>query len=325
MDKHGALRSAALCRFEQAPPSLRGLFEPVRASPTVDADGPAGHPAEPRPTADHFAEVESAYDRAAKRHGLDFGTSQAGARARATAMRRIRALADPPARLLDVGCDTAFEAVHLARRGFRVVGLDVSAPMLDVARQRRDGADLDGEALSFRRLAARDVGRLADDGETFDLAYSVYGTLNLEPDLDPVARGLARLLPTGAPLLVGLLNPSPLFEMLAYPLAGNFKGYRKTLRPSVRLKIQRGAEEEVTCWLRSADRTAEAFGPHFELEEVRGLHILLPPPHGRLLEAPGLVGTVTRFEEAVGTRWPWNRLGYFSLLTLRRTAAGVPA
>ncbi len=42
----------------------------------------------------------------------------------------------PPARLLDVGCGTGMLAIHFARAGYRVVGLDASPKALDYVRQR---------------------------------------------------------------------------------------------------------------------------------------------------------------------------------------------
>jgi SAM-dependent methyltransferase len=45
-----------------------------------------------------------------------------------------------PARLLDAGCGTGRYAVELARRGFRVTGVDAAAELLAVAR-RQTGAD----------------------------------------------------------------------------------------------------------------------------------------------------------------------------------------
>src|SRR5689334_18158821 len=50
--------------------------------------------------------------------------------------RRVLALArpEPGQRALDLCCGTGDLALALARRGLEVVGLDFSAPMLDVAR-----------------------------------------------------------------------------------------------------------------------------------------------------------------------------------------------
>jgi SAM-dependent methyltransferase len=46
----------------------------------------------------------------------------------------------PGAAILDVGCGTGRHAVELARRGFRVTGVDISAGMLAGARKKADAA-----------------------------------------------------------------------------------------------------------------------------------------------------------------------------------------
>ena len=50
-------------------------------------------------------------------------------------------LVPPPARVLDAGCGTGRVAVRLAELGYRVVGVDVDAAMLDQARAAAPGLD----------------------------------------------------------------------------------------------------------------------------------------------------------------------------------------
>ena len=52
----------------------------------------------------------------------------------------------PGARVLDAGCGTGRYAAPLARRGYRVTGVDRSADLLAVARAR-----LDGPAVAYAR------------------------------------------------------------------------------------------------------------------------------------------------------------------------------
>ena len=53
------------------------------------------------------------------------------------------------ARLLDAGCGTGALSIEAARRGARVVAVDLSATLVSVARERIP-ADLDSSALEFR-------------------------------------------------------------------------------------------------------------------------------------------------------------------------------
>jgi SAM-dependent methyltransferase len=61
----------------------------------------------------------------------------------------------PGARILDVPCGYGRHAVELARRGFRVTGIDISAALL--AQARRAAADL-GVEVEFRRGDMRRLG-----------------------------------------------------------------------------------------------------------------------------------------------------------------------
>lgn len=48
----------------------------------------------------------------------------------------IDGLFGPGDRVLDLGCGTGDDAVHLMARGVEVVGIDASAPMVEIARSR---------------------------------------------------------------------------------------------------------------------------------------------------------------------------------------------
>jgi SAM-dependent methyltransferase len=48
----------------------------------------------------------------------------------------------PPMRILDLGCGQGRHAIELARRGYRVTGLDLSAYLVEVARRRAEAESL---------------------------------------------------------------------------------------------------------------------------------------------------------------------------------------
>lgn len=263
----------------------------------------------------HYAEVRAAYDRLASRYDAAVGWSPQAARAKAVALHETRRVTAPGQRLLDIGCGTGTEALMLARQGRRIHGIDLAPAMVEAARARAAAAGLD---CAFSCLPAAAAG---DAPGPFDGAYSFYGVLDLEPDLGAAIRGVARHLRPGAPFVVGLLNPTVLYELGLYPLLGRFKGYRKAFQEPVRLKVMAGGQDAVSCRLRTPRQLAAACRPLFEVERVAGIHFLAPPPRGPLLRLPRLVRAINRLEEPLAQRWPWTRLGYFSLATLRRTEA----
>lgn len=74
----------------------------------------------------------------------------------------------PPARVLDLGCGAGRTTVELDRRGYRVVGIDVSSALLDRARARHPHLDV-------RRM---DATALAFQDESFDAALFSFNGLD---------------------------------------------------------------------------------------------------------------------------------------------------
>ena len=83
-----------------------------------------------------------------------------------------------PLRVLDVACGTGAMALRFARMGCSVLGVDISEPMIRVATAR---ARQMGLSVGFR---AEDAARMDLSGRQFDLAVSLFDSLNyiIEPE-----------------------------------------------------------------------------------------------------------------------------------------------
>ncbi len=158
----------------------------------------------------------------------------------------------PPARALDVGCGSGRVALHLARRGWSVVGVDRFAAPLARGRTRAHAEGLAAQVELVQGRATR-LAELAPG--PFDLAVDVLGPAS---DLDGAhraryARALDAVLAEQAPVLVATFAPeavtrsfSPLFEA----------------RP-----VRCASDEPGVTWLCFSRRTREREAPCRSLED----------------------------------------------------------
>jgi SAM-dependent methyltransferase len=163
--------------------------------------------------------------------------------------------------LLDLGCGTGNHSVPLARRGYDVTGVDLSADMVAIARRKAESAGI------VARFEAGDM-RSASLGRSFDVAVIMFAALGyLIADRD-VAAGLAnvkRHLRPGGLLLFDVWNRTTLLREGARdritvsdePGRQLIKAALRTLDPSgthvnVRMRVWDIAGTTVTA---SADET----------------------------------------------------------------------
>jgi len=268
----------------------------------------------------YYAGVRSAYDLIASEYDEMVGRALVSRRAKTIATELIAHLSPQGGSLLDVGCYTGTEALLLAQRGFRVVGIDLSPNMIELSRSKAKRWHLTDRAR-FEVARASDLSPLQIAGlGPFDTAYSVYGTLNLEPRIEKFKNSIHHLLKPRGALVVGLLNPIVLYQLLLGPLALRFDGYRRLAKRPVKTRIGIG-NHTLPGFLYSPTEFRKLVEPEFTLEGVRGVHILYPPPRKFSAGMEGrwwLARALDRIEGYVENQVPFSSLGLFALMSFRR-------
>lgn len=104
----------------------------------------------------------------------------------------------PAARVIDIGCGAGRNAVPLARLGARVLGLDLSWPMLEAAARRA------GEPGLALRLALSSMDRLPARDAAFDVvvAHGIWNLARSGTEFRAALREAARVASGGAALFV---------------------------------------------------------------------------------------------------------------------------
>ncbi len=115
----------------------------------------------------------------------------------------IRLLSPAPgARLLDVACGQGVISRAATAQGARVVGVDASPSLIDAARARLGGGEID-----YRQGDARRLLELGLEPAAFDAASCVMALGNIDP-LDQVFRGVHDLLKPGGRFVAVISHPA---------------------------------------------------------------------------------------------------------------------
>jgi len=145
-----------------------------------------------------------------------------------------RALALPGLRILDVGCGGGILSESMARRGARVLGIDLAPAVLEVAELH---ALESGVAVEYRAIAAEELVR--EQPGMFD-AVTCMELLEHVPDPAAALAALASLVKPEGAVIVSTLNRNPRAfavailgaEYLARVLPRGTHTYLKFIRPS---------------------------------------------------------------------------------------------
>jgi demethylmenaquinone methyltransferase/2-methoxy-6-polyprenyl-1,4-benzoquinol methylase len=118
-------------------------------------------------------------------------------------------------RVLDVGCGTGSLAVMMAKTGARVLGIDTSEAMLDMARQRVAGEAL-GERVELRRLSAMEIDKLPRAAYDFVVSTLVLSELSEDEAVCVLTEARERLAPGGRLLIADETVPASPVRRFAY-------------------------------------------------------------------------------------------------------------
>jgi len=138
------------------------------------------------------------------------------------------------AQVLDVGCGGGILSEAMARAGARVLGVDLSRPVLDVAELHA----LEGKvSVEYRAVSAEDLAQ--ERPASFDLVTCME-MLEHVPDPAATVQALASLARPGGDVIVSTLNRNPLAfavaiigaEYVARVLPRGTHEYLKFIRPS---------------------------------------------------------------------------------------------
>lgn len=218
----------------------------------------------------------------------------------------------PGDRVLELGCGTGLDTLHLAERGLRMVAVDASPRMIECLRAKL------ADHPQRRRIELRlgDAGDFeSPSGERFDGLVSAFAAVNTAGDLSRFAANAGRLLRPGGRMILHLLAPAGLWERWRALRRGGLAAARTLARRRERT-VQIGGRP-VRHRVTSPAEAIRDLLPSFCLRRAYGLGFLWPRASGRRIPPP-----VARWlgwaEARLGSLRPFLGWGRFLVLDLER-------
>ena len=106
------------------------------------------------------------------------------------------------AKVLDLCCGQGRHSLELARRGFQVVGVDLSEALLYAARKRAESEDL---SVTFLHCDMREID-FADEFDAVINMFTSFGYLESEAEDEKVLGKVAQALKSGGKFLLDVVN-----------------------------------------------------------------------------------------------------------------------
>ena len=161
----------------------------------------------------------------------------------------------PGARILDVGCGPGRHAHALGRRGFEVVGVDISERFVALAREATPA----GARVTFERAVARSLGFDSEFDAVISLCQGAFGLsaggpvgaggggagARLDPDR-AVLHGMARALRPGGRLALSAF--SAYFQVRFLGEADSFDAAQGVNHERTAVRNEEGAEVPADLW-----------------------------------------------------------------------------
>ncbi len=265
-----------------------------------------------------YAEIARRFDRFAGRYDDSVEPNPIHAHLRTRSLAWLDQAFTPGMRVLEIGCGTGTEALHLARRGVEVTAIDISEQMVQRTLQRIREADM-GQRVNVLHASSADIASCFGEA-TFDGAYASFGPLNCGPRLDAVARDLSRVLREGAVFATSIISRPCGWELLAGTMLLKPRKAFRRLRGTTVIDLEARLPLEIRTY--SEGELRRALSPWFAIERLEGWLVVVPPPYlaevwtrFEVLHEPAY-----RAERILSRRWPFRGWGEHIHVWARRCA-----
>jgi len=219
-------------------------------------------------------------------------------------------------RILELNAGTGEDAIYFATHGHKVHATDISGGMLAKLKEKVSATHAD-KNVSTEQCSFTALNSLKDKGP-YDLIFSNFAGLNCTGRLNDVLCSFDSLLAKNGLVVLVLLPPFCLWETFL-ALRGNFKAAFR------RFGSKNGVDAHIegvhfTCWYYRPKYVINSMKGSYEVLDVEGLCSIVPPsyfenfPH----KHPRIYKMLQELERTFKSKWPWNNIGDYYIIALRK-------
>ena len=216
---------------------------------------------------------KKAFDKSAEHYEKFYAESVLNKRMRNIVWEYLRKIVKPGDKVLDLGCGVGIDSIFMAQLGANVTAVDISEKMVEKTVEKIKKFKLEDKVKAFV-AGTGDIDKFKGK-EKFNLVLSNFGPLNMEPELNKIAKTLYEIIDEGGILLANVINKYCLWEFFYFLLKFKTKDMFRRLK-TARFMI---LDEDVIAWAYSPNKFYGYFKNYFKLKEIVGLNIIVPPPY----------------------------------------------
>lgn len=176
-------------------------------------------------------------------------------------------------KILDIGCGAGLHVINLAKKGYFVVGTDISQNMINLAAEKSKESNL--QNIKF---FVHDISQSLQLDENFDIAISMFGTLNHVTDLGRTISNIRNNLKPGGVFIFTIANYWSIFRAKRALKTKNFFKMIKGDYSRISEIYAKEAKRRLWTKLYSKKGIANHLKKEkFEIEKIGGIFFLVRP------------------------------------------------
>lgn len=225
---------------------------------------------------DEKSDAAAVFDAVAPKYDSIWNSGVIGALQRNQVWREIKSIFRSGEHVLEIGCGTGVDAVHLAKMGVRVHATDVSDRMLSIARERvqREGF---GDMVTLEQRAVQDLQEFSNSN-TFDGVFSNFGVFNCIRDHHDTSLSMAKMVRQGGKVVICNMNRFCSWEMVWYlSRAKLFRALRRLSAGKEGLIASMHTDHQMRVFYPSARKMKSNYKKYFRLTSLHGIGVFVPP------------------------------------------------